>query len=185
MGCNYLAVLWMHYFWFDLFCSFKWLLWEGHNACKLFKWRGRINARSSLWENEDGNMYQFQYGPKLFQVNNFILWQQELFSLISTEIAFFNKHHQTRPYICSDVLPIMDTLCSGRLSCEVQVFVAFLHLPQPCSGEFRSYLEASFTCISGRLLKVQICTPAFYCFWYYNHPNCTHSSIAFWEMENW
>ena len=50
--------------------------------------------------------------------------------------------------LCSDILSYMDKQCSGRTSCDVPVW-GLVILTNPCTSEVRSYLQASFTCISG------------------------------------
>jgi len=49
----------------------------------------------------------------------------------------------------SDVLSIMDTLCSGRSSCRFRVPEQNLNGLRICPKELSQYLEASFTCLPG------------------------------------
>ena len=51
---------------------------------------------------------------------------------------------------CSrDVLSHMDAKCSGRQSCVGPVGSVIPLTVQPCPGDFRSYLEASYICAKG------------------------------------
>ncbi len=52
-----------------------------------------------------------------------------------------------------DILPYLDKLCSGRHRCRVRVSSMIDILPahlQPCSMDYRSYLEAAYRCQSGK-----------------------------------
>ena len=52
---------------------------------------------------------------------------------------------------CSvDVLPYLDSKCSGRNSCNVYIADPVLHKMQPCPKDLTSYLEAKHICISGK-----------------------------------
>ena len=54
---------------------------------------------------------------------------------------------------CSaDVLRYMDRVCSGRPSCDVSVASPQLHEFRPCPGQLTMYLEATYSCLSGRAL---------------------------------
>ena len=48
----------------------------------------------------------------------------------------------------SDLLPVMDGLCSGRRSCEIEIR-DLMTLTNPCPDEVRSYLQAKYTCLPG------------------------------------
>ena len=50
-----------------------------------------------------------------------------------------------------DVRPQMDALCSGRRHCEVKVTDLLEAVSRQCHRDFRSYLEASYTCVPGWL----------------------------------
>ena len=54
----------------------------------------------------------------------------------------------------SDVLPHMDNLCSGRQECRVRIPDASLDQANPCPGDFKTYLEATYQCVKGRLLTI-------------------------------
>ena len=135
------------------------LLRTRHAICKLFNRRGRPCAGSSLWNNEVRHVYKVRYGLwELFQVHWFD--KVSVSCLLKTNLIKFyictcgiqlvrQLHWSSLLYLFSDVLPVLDQMCSGRKSCEFLVFVAFLNYPNPCPEELRSYLEASFTCIPG------------------------------------
>ena len=55
----------------------------------------------------------------------------------------------------SDVLAPLDKRCSGRQRCEVRIPDSALDNSQPCLGDLTRYLEADYSCISGRV-KYQI-----------------------------
>ena len=48
------------------------------------------------------------------------------------------------------VLPYVDSRCSGRRSCNINIPDPVLDKVQPCPGDLKSYLQASYTCIKGR-----------------------------------
>lgn len=50
----------------------------------------------------------------------------------------------------SDVLHLMDRSCSGRQSCSVRVADPMFEEVGVCNKEFKSYLEASYSCIPGQ-----------------------------------
>ena len=53
------------------------------------------------------------------------------------------------PRCTHDVLLDMDTKCSGRRECNVEVQDSSFKTYVPCHKDLKSYLEASFTCIEG------------------------------------
>ena len=57
---------------------------------------------------------------------------------------------------CSlDVRRHFDSLCSGRQKCDIKVPDDKLYSMKPCPGDVVSYVEASFSCIKGKLtLKI-------------------------------
>ena len=62
---------------------------------------------------------------------------------------------------CSrDVLPVLDSRCSGRRRCVVRVpdpQLAALR-PQPCLTELKSYLETGYRCQKGQFFSVPRCS---------------------------
>ena len=53
---------------------------------------------------------------------------------------------------CSaDVLPFLDKICSGKSVCEVRVFDIANDNARPCLHGLFAYLEASYSCIAGKL----------------------------------
>ena len=51
---------------------------------------------------------------------------------------------------CGDsVLPYLDSKCSGRRSCTINIPDRVLDKVLPCPGDLKSYLQASYTCIKG------------------------------------
>ena len=49
---------------------------------------------------------------------------------------------------CStDMLPVVDSYCSGRWSCEVDIRDLMVSGQKPCPKDLRSYLEAQYTCL--------------------------------------
>jgi len=51
---------------------------------------------------------------------------------------------------CSaDVLPLADSMCSGRRRCEIQLPNEAFDRVNPCLSELKSYLTASYTCLKG------------------------------------
>lgn len=52
---------------------------------------------------------------------------------------------------CSeDVLWYLDRRCSGRTHCKVYVADPVLHHLNPCASDYTAYLQAKYTCVSGR-----------------------------------
>ena len=60
--------------------------------------------------------------------------------------AVFFSYFCSFPYFCWTSLG--DTKCSGQPKCEVDVH-ELIKYSRPCPVELSSYLEASFTCVSG------------------------------------
>ncbi len=56
----------------------------------------------------------------------------------------------------SDVLTHMDARCSGRQQCEIQIPDPVLFKAQPCPKDLVAYLEASYTCLSGRFMFFEV-----------------------------
>ena len=52
-----------------------------------------------------------------------------------------------------DVLPYLDSRCSGRPSCIVHVDSDELYNTHPCPSDTNSYLELSYQCMPGELLS--------------------------------
>lgn len=53
---------------------------------------------------------------------------------------------------CSmDVLGLLDHHCSGLSTCDVIVSKLVPEDQQPCPRDFRSYLEANYSCVKGKL----------------------------------
>ena len=48
-----------------------------------------------------------------------------------------------------DILPHIDERCGGKQECEV-VVGALEQFSVPCQKDFKSYLEAAYTCVEGR-----------------------------------
>jgi len=56
---------------------------------------------------------------------------------------------------CSvDVLPVLDTHCSGRRACSVRVLDDNFDNVKPCHDDLKSYLEVSYRCIKGDFLHL-------------------------------
>ena len=51
----------------------------------------------------------------------------------------------------ADVMPHLDTICSGRHSCEVRIPDASLDRADPCPKDLKTYLLASYECVTGKL----------------------------------
>ena len=57
---------------------------------------------------------------------------------------------------CStDVTSQLDAVCSGRMHCEVSV-ASLVDTVAPCRRDFTSYLEASYNCVPGTTLLIQL-----------------------------
>ena len=50
----------------------------------------------------------------------------------------------------ADVRTYMETKCSGRHTCKLEVPDGYLHKSKPCPGDFTSYLEVAYECLRGR-----------------------------------
>ena len=58
---------------------------------------------------------------------------------------------------CShDVLPLMDSKCSGRSECEIHIPDSDLDEVKPCYQDLKSYLTASYSCVKGTALLVVV-----------------------------
>ena len=54
---------------------------------------------------------------------------------------------------CSrDVIVHLHERCSGRQACSVRVPDASLDMTDPCNQDLKSYLDVSFTCVTGTLI---------------------------------
>ena len=59
----------------------------------------------------------------------------------------------TRPVGCHvDVHRLLAAKCSARPQCHVSVASLVPDHSQPCHSDYRSYLQASYTCIKGKTL---------------------------------
>ena len=52
-----------------------------------------------------------------------------------------------------NVLPYIDSRCSGRSACKLSVPDPVLHETAPCPEDFSSYLEVSYLCVKGKWKK--------------------------------
>ena len=58
---------------------------------------------------------------------------------------------------CSvNVLPVLDTHCSGRRACSVRVLDDNFDNVKPCHDDLKSYLEVTYRCIRGDPLSLII-----------------------------
>lgn len=57
------------------------------------------------------------------------------------------REHHGNEGCSSDVMPYMDSMCSGRHRCNVSVLDKYLHRNQPCPQELMAYLEVSYQCV--------------------------------------
>ena len=53
-----------------------------------------------------------------------------------------------------NVLPYIDSRCSGRSTCKLSVPDPVLHETAPCPEDFSSYLEVSYLCVKGKWKKM-------------------------------
>ncbi len=54
-----------------------------------------------------------------------------------------------------DVLHLADKRCSGRRECQIRIPDAELDTTKPCFKELKTYLEASYTCVPGKMLHIK------------------------------
>ena len=54
----------------------------------------------------------------------------------------------------ADVLPIMDSICSGKRSCAIKTLDTELVKFHPCRKDLMPYLEAQYKCISSKYYEV-------------------------------
>ena|SRR6218665_381395 len=50
-----------------------------------------------------------------------------------------------------DAINLLDGICSGRRSCQFSV-ITLREMVKPCPGDLPSYLEATYSCLTGRLV---------------------------------
>ena len=56
---------------------------------------------------------------------------------------------------CSrDVLSLMDSKCSGRSECEIDIPDPDLDQVKPCYQDLKSYLTASYSCVKGTVFSI-------------------------------
>jgi len=92
-------------------------------------------------------------------------WQREV---IVIKQAFFGLRHagrctemegeeiaqNPRFFGCSaDVTGILHKRCSGKKQCEVRVFDPELASTKPCDRGLMMFLEASYSCVEGKILQ--------------------------------
>jgi len=64
---------------------------------------------------------------------------------------------------CStDVVRLLDSLCSGRRQCDVSVASLVDERHQPCPLDFRSYLELSHKCVTGDSISASLSRSTLY-----------------------
>ena len=51
----------------------------------------------------------------------------------------------------ADVLDMADTICSGRHQCQLEVPVILFAQMKPCPEDLKSYLEAEYQCVKGKV----------------------------------
>ena len=51
----------------------------------------------------------------------------------------------------ADVLPLADRRCSGHNTCEIRLPDSMLDTTKPCLEELKTYFEASFACLNGKI----------------------------------
>ena len=58
---------------------------------------------------------------------------------------------------CSiDVLSLMDSRCSGRQTCRMNILDASFFDVRPCPRYFKTYLEASYNCVQGTVCEILV-----------------------------
>jgi hypothetical protein len=57
----------------------------------------------------------------------------------------------------ADVIAMADRQCSGRRWCQIRVPDAAFDLTRPCPVEFKTYLEASYLCLPGKVIFCYTC----------------------------
>jgi len=55
-----------------------------------------------------------------------------------------------------DILSFMDSKCSGRNPCEVRGTDVSFQQESPCYADLKTYMEASYECLTGKLLTYYI-----------------------------
>jgi len=71
------------------------------------------------------------------------------------EIAALGPHfgEDTRYLGCSaEVMTLLDHECSGKSQCEIRIFDISEKNFQPCFPGLYMYLQATYTCIGGKLI---------------------------------
>ena len=58
-----------------------------------------------------------------------------------------------QPGCASNILDSFDRWCSGRPSCDIEVSDLLTRVSQPCPKDLRNYLEASYSCVKGKIYK--------------------------------
>ena len=69
----------------------------------------------------------------------------------------------------SDVVHLLDALCSGRRQCDINVASLVDEQHQPCPLDFRSYLELSHKCVAGVYVRPFFLTV---------YQDCSHTYIV-------
>ena len=53
-----------------------------------------------------------------------------------------------------EALEILDRFCSGRHECAVRVLDDTFEGIKPCHADLKSYLEAAYSCVSGKCIII-------------------------------
>ncbi len=118
-------------------CTFR-----GVSSESLF--RKPLPARPKLWTNFSQSV------PSMpCKLASLLAW---LLDSLSTDFRFGCRDYG---YVgCGvSVLPYVDTRCSGRRACTINIPDPVLDKVQPCPGDLKSYLQASFSCVRGELQR--------------------------------
>ena len=69
---------------------------------------------------------------------------------IASTLTVYNSSPLLQMGCQANVLPYVDSVCSGRQECNLQIPSISLQGIRPCSEELISYLEASYSCLPGK-----------------------------------
>ena len=94
--------------------------------------------------------------------------------------------HDRRYLGCSvDVLPFVDSICSGRTECALYVNDENLESLNPCHKELRYFMEASYDCVTGLFALCASYSVYIYLLYKLHHSLHTIQAYSLWYATIW
>ena len=98
------------------------------------------------------NFHPVCSGNKIIVLTRAIYGRMKVGRCLDLDMEELAKQNQKYFGCSDDVLDWMDTKCSGKAECNVGVYDQQLKQKSSCFRDLEKYLEASYICVSGKLL---------------------------------